>query len=247
MLQIDGKMWQKLLKRVLFRFGIRVEQLRPRPYWSGENERFSYQSAHVKFSIRPKDKVLDIGSGAYPFPYATVLVERFIGKTEHRHDKLVTNGKPLAIANISALPFRDKHFDFVYCSHVLEHVEEPIRACAEIMRVGRRGYIETPTLAKDMLFAWAEGMHKWQVAAIANILVFFEYSKRQLQGIRSSAWKDIVLDRFYHPLQAAFYENQDIFNTMLCWEGDFRVVVFRLDGSVASQDYEISYSQHGLP
>jgi SAM-dependent methyltransferase len=164
MLQIDGKMWQKLLKRVLFRFGIRVEQLRPRPYWSGENERFSYQSAHVKFSIRPKDKVLDIGSGAYPFPYATVLVERFIGKTEHRHDKLVTNGKPLAIANISALPFRDKHFDFVYCSHVLEHVEEPIRACAEIMRVGRRGYIETPTLAKDMLFAWQRECisGKWQ-------------------------------------------------------------------------------------
>jgi ubiquinone/menaquinone biosynthesis C-methylase UbiE len=222
---------------------MKVEQLRPRPCWSGENERFSYQSTYVKFGIRPEDKVLDIGSGTYPFRYSTVLVDRFPERTVHRRDDLVTNGKPLVLADISTLPFRDKYFDFVYCSHVLEHVEDPIKACAEIVRVGRRGYIETPTLAKDMLFAWADGMHKWQVVAIANTLVFFEYSKRQLRGIRSSAWRDIVFDRFYHPLQAAFYENQDIFNTMLCWESDFRAVVFRLDESVGSQDYEISYSQ----
>jgi len=38
-----------------------------------------------------------------------------------------------------AMPFPDKSFDFVYCAHVLEHVDDPIRACREIMRVGKRG------------------------------------------------------------------------------------------------------------
>ena len=53
------------------------------------------------------------------------------------------------------LPFRDTTFDFVYCSQVLECVKNPLAACREIMRVGKRGYIETPTLGKDTLFTWS--------------------------------------------------------------------------------------------
>lgn len=232
--QMDQMAFKNFLKQVFLKCGVKVERVRPRPSWLGENDRFSYQIRYVKFNVKPGDKVLDIGSGAYPFPHASVLVDRFLERTTHRYEDLVTNGKPLVIADVLALPFSDKYFDFVYCSHLLEHVENPIRACSEIMRVGRRGYVETPTLAKDMLFSWANGMHKWHVLAIADILVFFEYSERQLQGIRSSAWRDIIFDRFYHPLQAAFYENQDVFNTMLCWDESFKVAVFRLDGSVAT-------------
>lgn len=55
------------------------------------------------------------------------------------------DGKPLYKCSVEQMPFKDKEFDFVYCSHVLEHVVDPIRACRELMRVARRGYIETPT------------------------------------------------------------------------------------------------------
>ncbi|MDA0737398.1 MAG: methyltransferase domain-containing protein [Nitrospirae bacterium] len=42
-------------------------------------------------------------------------------------------------------PFEDKKFDFVFCSHTLEDVRDPIWVCQELMRVGKAGYIETPS------------------------------------------------------------------------------------------------------
>lgn len=60
--------------------------------------------------------------------------------------------------------FRDKEFDFVYCSHVLEHVRDPAKACAELMRIGKRGFIETPTRGKDLwLGTAAVSNHRWAV------------------------------------------------------------------------------------
>jgi len=42
------------------------------------------------------------------------------------------------------MPFGDKVFDFVICSHLLEHVVSPSKVIEEIMRVGKAGYIELP-------------------------------------------------------------------------------------------------------
>lgn len=103
--------------------------------------------------------------------------------------------------------------------------------------MGRRGYIETPTMAKDTLFGWAaDAGHRWHAVAIGNTLAFFEYAERQRQGIRSAAWKDVLFASHYHPLQAAYYNNLDIFNVLFAWRDLFRVVVFRLDGTVVSND-----------
>lgn len=39
----------------------------------------------------------------------------------------------------------DKYFNFVYCRHTLEDIQNPQNAFAEITRVGKQGYIETPS------------------------------------------------------------------------------------------------------
>jgi len=44
-------------------------------------------------------------------------------------------GAAMQIADITNLPFKNKTFDFVYCSHVLEHIEDDLRAMREIKRV----------------------------------------------------------------------------------------------------------------
>ncbi|HWE39009.1 MAG TPA: methyltransferase domain-containing protein, partial [Isosphaeraceae bacterium] len=40
-------------------------------------------------------------------------------------------------------PFPDRFFDFSICSHTLEDVRDPLFVCAELIRVSKRGYIET--------------------------------------------------------------------------------------------------------
>lgn len=203
----------------------------PRAPYPGELHRYEYQKALFDFDIQPGDRVLDVGCGTDYFPLATDLLDLYLGATVHRHDTITKFPLPMVLADIHRIPFKDQSFDFVYCSHVLEHVDDPILACAELMRIGKRGYIETPTLGKDGLFGWAKGMHKWHLVLIGNRLCFFEYSERQLEGIRSHVFRDLVLGPHVHPLQPAFFDNQDFFNVMFPWQGRFAVHVYYLNGN----------------
>ena len=195
--------------------------------------RYFYQKKFIDFNIPEGAKVLDIGSGPAPFPNATVLCERYLDDTVHRCGKVITKGLPVVQADVSALPFSDKKFDFVYCAHVLEHVENPIQACKEMMRVGKRGYLETPNFMKDALFCYAELMHhRWHTIAAGNTVFFFEYTNRQLKGIRSSAWNDLIWSKYRNRFQDALLDNMDLFNTMFLWEDKFEVQVVTQDGKI---------------
>ena len=85
----------------------------------------------------PGKKVLEIGPGPTPFRVATHFVD------------MVNFELPgevhLCDINTSKLPFPDKYFDFVYCRHVVEDIQNPDFACHEISRVSSAGYIETPS------------------------------------------------------------------------------------------------------
>jgi len=201
-----------------------------RPHYNGEHNRFLYQSKFHHFEIGPNENVLDVGCGAYPFPHATMLVDLYTEKSNHRNEALKTDGKAFQTADINCLPFKDKSYDFVFCSHVLEHVDNPKSACEELMRVGRRGYIETPSLMTDVLFSWAKGMHKWVTMIIANRLIFLEYDERLVQGVREPYWKKSIFSKKHHPLQDVFFNNLDIFNNSLMWHSCFNYSVFYLDG-----------------
>jgi len=216
------------------RFGIVFDVYPKRPAWPGESDRFTYQQEWTEFDIRPGDRVLDLGSGGDPFPHATVLMDRYLEINATRHEPLVTKDKPFLLGDIHDLPFPDKSFDYVYCVHVLEVIDDPLKACRELMRVGKRGFIELPTAGKDMLFAWARGEQKWHAVSIGQALCFFEYSDRQLDGIRSTVWRELVFSRRWNPIQDVFYRNQDVFNVMFTWKDRFSVFVFRLDGSIQS-------------
>jgi len=47
-------------------------------------------------------------------------------------------------ASIYNLPFKDKAFAKCFCHHVLEHLDEPIRALTELKRVSRQSEIRVP-------------------------------------------------------------------------------------------------------
>jgi SAM-dependent methyltransferase len=198
----------------------------------GTGDRFAYQKEAIGFQFRSDSRVLDVGSGSDPFPFATVLADRFLTPTVHRSSEFEADSKPVVVCDLHNLPFATDAFDYVVCAHVLEHVEDPIRACEELQRVGTAGLVEVPSAMKDALFSWAESRHIWYINAIAGRLVFFEYNERQLRGINCGVWRDLIFAGCYHPLQSVFWDNQDLFNVIFEWSGSLDAMVLRTDGSV---------------
>ncbi len=198
-----------------------------------------YQSRFYEFGIRPGDKVLDIGSGNVPFHLATHLADLTLDNDQYGRAGVPfkqVNGKPVYQYNIERLPFADKEFDFVYCSHVLEHVDNPAKACEELMRIAKRGYIETPSPAKDLwLDTIAISNHRWAVENFGGKLRFTEYSPVQRRGLQNSILREMHCNP-QTPREKAFaalvYLKADRMNTMLLWDGRFEYEVRHVSNTV---------------
>jgi len=119
-------------------------------------------------NIRPDDFVLEIGSGHNPKARSDVLCEKFIADDEQRGGIIVAD-RPIVEADGQFLPFADQAFDYVICAHVLEHVEDPAQLIAELERVARRGYIETPSEIGERIYGWH--YHNWVVNLVEGHLM----------------------------------------------------------------------------
>lgn len=119
-------------------------------------------------NIRPDDFVLEIGSGHNPKARSDVLCDKFIADDEQRGGRIVAD-RPIVEADGQFLPFADRAFDYVLCSHVLEHVEDPAQLIAELERVARRGYIETPSEIGERIYGWH--YHNWVVNLVDGCLM----------------------------------------------------------------------------
>jgi FkbM family methyltransferase len=194
-----------------------------------------YQARLFDFGIRPSDRVLDVGSGNVPFPLATHLAD--LAPHDNNYGRAGApfkhvQGKPIHLCDIENMDcFADKEFDFVYCSHVLEHVRNPENACRELMRIGKRGYIETPTRGKDLWLSTAKvSNHVWSVEFLHSKLIFTEYLAEELEGLQS----DLLMSMHLRPeskrekaLTSLMYLKAHLINTMLLWEGEFEYEVLR--------------------
>jgi hypothetical protein len=100
--------------------------------------------------IKSTDLVLDVGAGGNPFPRSDVLMDRLTG-AEHRCGESMMIDRPTVFGDASRMPFKDKAFDFVIASHILEHIADPETFLRELQRVGRAGYIETPNAIFERL------------------------------------------------------------------------------------------------
>ncbi len=182
-----------------------------------EKNRFSYQEKYIDFKLKIGEKILDIGSGANPFPYATHLADLYEGETTHRAESIVIDKRPFQVCNIENLPYKEKEFDFIYCSHILEHVTSPSKACEEIMRVGRRGYIETPTRMSDIMmnFTKLPEHHRWYINFLGNTLIFHKWTDRERRDTGYNDFFKMLHSKYKNPFQGLMHNNRDLFVNML--------------------------------
>lgn len=113
-------------------------------------------------SIAPGDRVLEIGPGAHPYHRSDVLLEmRFNDPEEYArqfgHADPLRTEKDLVFYDGRTFPFADGEFDYIICSHVLEHVPDVEAFLGEVFRVGKRGYFEYPTIHYEYLYNF--GVH----------------------------------------------------------------------------------------
>lgn len=200
------------------------------------------------FRLPPSARVLDIGSGDSPFPPSDVVCEKFPWDDRERTAPF-RRDRPLVIGDVEALPFRDGAFDFIHCSHVLEHTFQPNRAIAEMMRVGRAGYIEVPSSYLEKT-CHSTPSHLWFIDLENGELVFRPKPRGTLDPALDRIFRERLLDR--DPLYSAFHYARlyDLYHIGLFWE---RTIGFRVEGlaqsPASSRDFEKGSTswRHGEP
>jgi SAM-dependent methyltransferase len=198
--------------------------------------RWSLRRLHV-----PVDSgafVLEVGAGGNPYPRANVLLDGFEVSAERVERRLV-NDRPLVLGFCENLPFQDKSFDFVIASHVLEHTDDPEKFLAELQRVAKAGYIETPDAFFERINPYT--YHRLEVSSDDSKLIIRKKTswKPDLEMVElyeRKVQKDPAFHRYIRTFPDATY-------VRFYWSDQIKFQVLNPDDN-ASWDYPIQLKTH---
>jgi SAM-dependent methyltransferase len=138
------------------------------------------QWQEVKTRLKSAKNIIDLGCGTKPIQGAKTAVDFSIEPKQRRSgfgDPIDTKrffdlGIRFVNARIDGpLPFDDHQFDFAYSHHVFEHLEDPGKACQEMMRIATCGVIITPSFFAEQIFG--RPYHRWLVMDRGKKIFFF--------------------------------------------------------------------------
>jgi len=155
----------------------------------------------IQFIPRRHWRILDVGSGDGPNPSADVLCDLFIGDDTERTGPLRMD-RPFLVGDVEDLPLVSGAFDFVYCSHLLEHTRNPQKAILELQRVANSGYIEVPSEILEKT-AKSTAAHLWFVKNEKGTLVFTPKPEGVLDPSINDIFDNSLLNK--DPLYTAFH------------------------------------------
>ena len=103
-------------------------------------------------------RILDIGCNRDAVTYAQTVAD-----IQNLSDFYKEKEKKFVLIENKDLPFEDNQFDFVYASHVIEHVEDVLIFIKELQRISKQGYIELPSMLEDNIILSDNSIkdHKW--------------------------------------------------------------------------------------
>ena len=169
-------------------------------------------------------KILDIGCGYRANKYASVIADVQDFSNYYKEKKFIK-------INEKKLPFKDKEFDFVIASHVIEHVEDFEFFLKELERISSKGYIELPTRLGDNLVFENKTDHIW----------WFIYD--DINNLIVASKRNQLLDPFINVSIAKLFEK--VFRESLVieiyWE---KKIEYKIDNNIREEDFKkISFSK----
>ena len=162
-------------------------------------------------------KILDIGCGYRANKNATIIADIQDLSNHYKGKKFIKiNGKNL--------PFRDKEFDFVIASHVIEHVEDFEFFMKELERISTKGYIELPSRLADNLIFENKNDHVW----------WFAYDDVNNQIVASK--RNQLVDPFMTVSMGKLFEEifRESFVLELAWE---EKIEYKIDNKIRLDDF----------
>ena len=162
-------------------------------------------------------KILDIGCGYRANKNATIIADIQDLSNHYKGKKFIKiNGKNL--------PFKDKEFDFVIASHVIEHVEDFEFFMKELERISTKGYIELPSRLGDNLIFENKNDHVW----------WFAYDDVNNQIVASK--RNQLVDPFMTVSMGKLFEEifRESFVLELVWE---EKIEYKIDNKIRLDDF----------
>ena len=207
--------------------------------------------------LESTDLVLDIGGWGHPFNRADYVLDLEPYETRGYYNRTFARNKPIPpiggsvehfsretwiqrdICDKMPYPFADKQFDFVTCSHTLEDVRDPLWVCAEMIRIGKAGYIEVPSRIWESCRGMEPGIaglshHRWLIEIAGNSLRFLPKLHR-IHNWRYSLPKSVL---------RGLSETESV--QWLVWEDSFEYSEVVLHGDAQLQELD-SFVQRNRP
>jgi len=149
----------------------------------------------VMAQLKASDVVLDIGGWGHPFNRANYVMDQEAYETRGYYNRTFAKNSPIPplggdtefftrdtwlqrdICSHEPYPFADKEIDYVICSHTLEDIRDPLWVCSEMIRIGKRGYIEIPSRIWESCRGFEPGIvglahHRWLIDIGGNEISF---------------------------------------------------------------------------
>ena len=181
--------------------------------------------------LDPTWKILDVGGGDQPIKLATHVIDiqpyaktgrlGVMGRVKEDQRFTKDTWTQMNICD-GKWPYPDKFFDFVWSTQVLEDIRDPIGVCKEMMRVGKRGYINTPGKLAELICGMNQEPlaehyngywhHRWLVSREGDKLIF----EQKTAYATSVKWADPLLVEIIN-------NNPTLGYVELYWEDDFKV------------------------
>lgn len=99
------------------------------------------------FNLKNSDVILDVGGGQYNWQFIKTRPKIIILNIEKLSDYNDSEQFEFVKGDATNLLYPDKSFDIVYSNSVIEHLftkENQIKMAKEIVRVGKKIYVQTP-------------------------------------------------------------------------------------------------------